>query len=143
MTWNQPGILQVGLLAMVACRAATGFGQNLDIDWHTVDGGGVMWATGAGFELGGTIGQPDPSATAMTGGSFTLEGGFWTVPPCWCMSDLNNDGLLDGLDVQNFVDCMLSSGVNCACADMNQNGLLTATDVGTFVSGLLVGGECP
>ncbi|HVP09683.1 MAG TPA: hypothetical protein VMV94_00680 [Phycisphaerae bacterium] len=129
------------LLAIALAPAA--IADDFSVDWYTVDGGGVMWTSGGSFELGGTIGQPDANAATMTGGSFELSGGFWVVPPCWCLSDLNNDGLLDGLDVQGFVDCVLGSGTNCACADIDRNGLLNVTDVDTFVSGLLVGGECP
>lgn len=46
------------------------------IDWFTVASGGGSSA-GGDFALRGTIGQPD--AGAMSGGSFTLSGGFWAV----------------------------------------------------------------
>ncbi len=46
------------------------------IDWHTIDGGGGA-STGGIHAVSGTIGQPD--AGPMTGGAFTLEGGFWGV----------------------------------------------------------------
>lgn len=123
--------------------ATIALADDLTIDWWTIDGGGVTWSTGGGFELGGTIGQADAGAVAMTGGDFELIGGFWAVPPCWCMSDLNHDGLRDGLDVQGFIDCMLAGGVDCACADLYTDGLLDLNDVATFVSDLLAGGGCP
>jgi hypothetical protein len=47
------------------------------IDWHTMDGGGGTSA-GGGYSLDGSIGQPDASLT-MSGGSFSLLGGFWSV----------------------------------------------------------------
>jgi hypothetical protein len=45
------------------------------IDWYTIDGGGAMNSTGGSYSLGGTIGQPD--AGSLSGGSYTLNGGFW------------------------------------------------------------------
>src|SRR5438477_1677189 len=44
------------------------------IDWLTVDGGGGT-SSGGSFTLTGTIGQPD--AGRLSGGNYTLEGGFW------------------------------------------------------------------
>ena len=46
------------------------------LDWSTIDGGGGT-STGGVYAVTGTIGQPD--AGAMSGGNFTLEGGFWGV----------------------------------------------------------------
>jgi hypothetical protein len=46
------------------------------IDWSTIDGGGGT-STGGVYSVGGTIGQPD--AGAMSGGNYTLQGGFWGV----------------------------------------------------------------
>ena len=111
------------------------------IDWHTIDGGGEMWSTGGTYELGGTIGQPD--AGAMSGGDYTLTGGFWALPPCWCLSDMNNDGLRNGNDIQAFVDCMTGGGSNCACADLDSPAGLDMDDVDDFVTGLLTGEACP
>lgn len=56
--------------AMVtAARAA------YDLSWWTVDGGSANMSGGT-FTLNGTAGQPD--TTQMTGGVYTLTGGFWT-----------------------------------------------------------------
>jgi len=46
------------------------------IDWSTMDGGGGT-STGGGYSVSGTIGQPD--AGVMSGGNFTLQGGFWSI----------------------------------------------------------------
>jgi hypothetical protein len=46
------------------------------IDWFTIDGGGGM-STGGVYSVTGTIGQPD--AVTMSGGNFTLQGGFWGI----------------------------------------------------------------
>ena len=50
--------------------------QNFSIDWFTIDGGGGG-STGGVYAISGTIGQPD--AGTMTGGNYTLVGGFWGV----------------------------------------------------------------
>ena len=70
------------LLTLVALLLLTGgvvhaqAGGGYDLTWSTVDGGGATFSTGSGTSLGGTIGQPD--AGAMTGGAYTLAGGFWS-----------------------------------------------------------------
>lgn len=128
-------------VAIAIISVATAFAQDYDIDWHSVGGGGEMWSTGGPYELSGTIGQPD--AGAMAGGSYTLTGGFWAVPPCWCMADLNGDGFKDAMDIQGFISCMLSNGVHCTCADMDTDGILGMNDVAIFVTDLLAGGNCP
>jgi hypothetical protein len=48
--------------------------QRYSLDWSTIDGGGGTSAGGV-YSVTGTIGQPD--AGTMSGGSFTLQGGFW------------------------------------------------------------------
>lgn len=46
-----------------------------EISWWTVDGGGVTLATGGGYSLDATAGQPD--AGLLEGGGYSLGGGFW------------------------------------------------------------------
>ena len=66
------GLLMVGLLL----AASTVRGQNFSIDWFTIDGGGGT-STGGVYSVSGTIGQPD--AGHMSGGNFTIDGGFWGI----------------------------------------------------------------
>lgn len=47
---------------------------NYTVDWHTIEGGGGA-STGGVYSVSGTIGQPD--AGKLSGGSYTVEGGFW------------------------------------------------------------------
>ena len=47
------------------------------LDWHTIDGGGGT-STGRVYSVSGTIGQPDADVP-MTGGNFSLAGGFWSL----------------------------------------------------------------
>jgi hypothetical protein len=51
--------------------------QTYSINWYKVAGGGGT-ATGGVYSLNGTIGQHDASA-AMTGGAYSLTGGFWAL----------------------------------------------------------------
>src|SRR5258706_1616196 len=64
----------VFLAGLILSAANVVEAQNFSIDWYSIDGGGGT-STNTQFSLTGTIGQPD--AGHMSGGSFTLEGGFW------------------------------------------------------------------
>lgn len=55
----------------------TGVVAGISLDWSTIDGGGGKSAGGA-YSVSGTIGQPD--AGLMSGGTYTLAGGFWGGP---------------------------------------------------------------
>ena len=119
-------------------------GQNYDLSWYTLDGGGATFSTGGTFQLGGTIGQPD-AGSSMNGGTFTLTGGFWTagLGSCTCPGDFDGDGARTGDDIQRFVNCYLAAGSGCACADLTGDGILDANDLSTFVSALLAQTPCP
>src|SRR5208337_826669 len=56
---------------------AIGFAQSYSIDWYKVSGGGST-STGGTYQVSGTIGQHDASG-AMTGGNYSLTGGFWAL----------------------------------------------------------------
>jgi hypothetical protein len=62
-------------VAVAGLAATTGSAQ-FAIDWFTMDGGGGR-STGGVYCVTGTIGQPD--AGTMSGGPYTLVGGFWGV----------------------------------------------------------------
>jgi hypothetical protein len=68
-------IILILLVGAVSSQAQSGGGY--DLTWSTIDGGGATpgGSTGGAYALGGTIGQPD--AGVMSGGSYTLVGGFW------------------------------------------------------------------
>jgi hypothetical protein len=55
---------------------SVGLTQQYSVDWFTIDGGGGT-STGGVFSVSGTIGQPD--AGRMSGGNYTLNGGFWGI----------------------------------------------------------------
>ncbi len=58
----------------VAFRAPA---QSYSINWYKISGGGGT-STSATYQVSGTIGQPDAGG-AMTGGSYSLTGGFWSL----------------------------------------------------------------
>ena len=49
--------------------------QSFSIDRFAIAGGGVTFATGGPYSLGGTLGQP--AVGVSTGGNYELAGGFW------------------------------------------------------------------
>jgi hypothetical protein len=61
---------------LLAMAVSAGHGQNFTLDWSKVDGGGGT-STGGVYSVAGTIGQSDSGH--MSGGNFTLQGGFWSV----------------------------------------------------------------
>jgi hypothetical protein len=66
--------LQVMLIALLGLVGVTAHAQDFAFNWFTINGGGGTSAGGV-YAISGTIGQPD--AGRMTGGHYTLEGGFW------------------------------------------------------------------
>jgi len=61
------------LLPVTVTLAQSGGGY--DLSWSSVDGGGYTFSSGGAYTLGGTVGQPD--AGLLSGGNYTLGGGFW------------------------------------------------------------------
>jgi hypothetical protein len=51
--------------------------QSYSIDWYKVAGGGGT-STGGVYAVSGTIGQHDAGGP-MTGGNYSLTGGFWAL----------------------------------------------------------------
>ena len=68
-------LLLVLPMLVLSTSAGAQSGGEYDLTWSTVDGGGYSFSLGGGYALGGTMGQPD--AGALTGGTYTLGGGFW------------------------------------------------------------------
>lgn len=135
-------VLPVALagFGVVAASAAAGpSGGAFEISWYTIDAGGTSSTIGGNFELAGTIGQPDAGAE-MTGGSFSLTGGFWpglsTTPPC--PADLTGDGILNFFDVSAFLSAF---SANDPLADFTGDGVYNFFDVSAFLSAFAAG--CP
>ena len=66
----------LSLALMIGCASAVAFAQNFAVNWWTIGGGGGT-SSGGAYTVTGTAGQSD--AGRLTGGSFSLEGGFWGV----------------------------------------------------------------
>ncbi|HLH55799.1 MAG TPA: hypothetical protein VKY92_19515, partial [Verrucomicrobiae bacterium] len=64
------------VLVSVLLIAAVGTAQNYSVDWYKISGGGGS-CSGGTYTLTSTIGQHD--ATVMTGGRYSLVGGFWAI----------------------------------------------------------------
>jgi hypothetical protein len=80
---------------ITAAHAQTG--GPYDLSWHNIGPGGS--ASGGSYSLNVSIGQPD--AATMSGGSYTLTGGFLPGgPTCALAGDLNGDGQVTVLDIQ-------------------------------------------
>jgi hypothetical protein len=69
--------LSLFAVAAALLLPAGALAQSYNIDWYKVAGGGGT-STGGVYTVTGTIGQPDASA-AMTGGNYSLTGGFWAI----------------------------------------------------------------
>ncbi|MGA2173964.1 MAG: hypothetical protein ABSH38_03165 [Verrucomicrobiota bacterium] len=65
-------ILLFGLLLPALSQA-----QNFSINWYKIAGGGGA-STNGQYAVTGTIGQPD-AGIAMSGGSYSVTGGFWSI----------------------------------------------------------------
>lgn len=64
-------VILVGLMLLMPCLV-----ESYDLSWWTVNGGGGQ-STGGSYTLTGTAGQPD--AGVISGGAYTLRGGFWNM----------------------------------------------------------------
>lgn len=123
--------------ALILIGSLLGAGATVaaELNWYTVDGGGAYCAGGP-FELAGTIGQPD--AGVMTGGNFTLTGGFWGVTPAGpsAPGDCDGDGDVDLIDFGDFELCLSGpatlSPLGCACADGDGDGDTDLDDFAEF-----------
>ncbi|MCP4658122.1 MAG: hypothetical protein GY856_22150 [bacterium] len=73
--------------ALEAVPAADG---EIELLWYSVDAGGVTASSASGYQLGGTVGQPDAGTGAA--GTYTLTSGFQAV--------LGSDGVIfrDGFE---------------------------------------------
>jgi len=136
-----------GALAMISVAAlAQSDGPpegGFDLSWNTIDCGAGI-STGGSFQLAGTIGQPDAGA-AMTGGSFSIIGGFApgigepTAIPC--PADIFPVGAGDGIVGPGDLGQLLSKWGPCSApcpADLfpvgAPDGIVGPGDLGQLLS---------
>jgi len=96
------------------------YAQTYSIDWYKIAGGGGT-STGATYQITGTIGQPDASG-AMTGGNYSLTGGFWSLIAVVQTAGLPNltithNGNMVSVSWPNTVSCTLQQNANLALAN--------------------------
>jgi hypothetical protein len=127
-------------LMFVAALAGTAGAQTFDLDWYTIDGGGALLSSGGGFELSGTIGQPDAGSLSqsMTSGQFELVGGFWPVAgACICPGDIDGDCQVALADLSQLLSSFgyCSGDVGFApAADFDSSGCVDLADLSYLLS---------
>lgn len=128
-------------LTLGSTLASAQVGGPFDLSWHSIDGGGVMYATGGAFALGGTLGQADASEP-LTGGAFSLSGGFWPgatgIGPCNVADFAPPFGVLNFFDVQTFLAAFAAQEQS---ADLVDDNAWNFFDVQAFLTAFSAG--CP
>jgi len=107
-------ILIFGLLIPAICHA-----QTYAINWYKVAGGGGTSSNGQ-YSVSGTIGQPDASG-AMTGGSYSVTGGFWSL-----IAVVQTEGV-PSLTITHSGNSVIVSWANTGSFTLQQNSNLSAT----------------
>ena len=93
-----------------------------EINWFSIDGGGGE-SVGEGYQLRGTIGQPDASIVSQTadlgeGSFYALAGGYWSTYDI-CVVEL--------YDLHKFVEFWLDSGTGIP-ADLDRDNIVNLHD---------------
>lgn len=120
------------ITTILASTVVAGF----ELTWSTIDGGGAMNATGGNFSLSGTIGQPD--AGLMSGGNYTLVGGFWGVGSCHgnVPVDFDHDCDVDFADLSYLSSCAAGPAgaipPACSNADLDSDGDTDQVEFGVW-----------
>ena len=76
-------LLVIAVLIMIPAVAE---GKQWNLSWFTIDGGGGA-CIGDEWQLQGTVGQAD-AVTLLSGGDFTIAGGFWDPSDPDCLNDI-------------------------------------------------------
>jgi hypothetical protein len=112
---KKKSFLVIGLLILTGVGSGA---QSYSIDWYKIAGGGGT-STGAVYQVSGTIGQPDASG-AMTGGNYSLTGGFWSL-----ISLVQTAGL-PNLTITHSGNTVIISWPNTGSYTLQQNNNLAA-----------------
>ncbi len=110
-------------------------GGPFSLTWSAFGGGGGT-SVGGDFSLSATAGLPD--AGQLSGGTFTVSGGFWQ---CTLIGDFSGNGLIDVGDIVAAADHWQATGASPF--DLDGDGLVTVRDVMLVAapSGRLANGE--
>jgi hypothetical protein len=92
------------------------------IDWHKISAGGASSGTNGAivYSVSGAIGQPD-AGTAMTGGSYALTGGYWSM-----IALVQTTGM-PALTISRSGASVIVSWPNTATCTLQQNNILTTS----------------
>lgn len=110
-----PAILVLMLLYVANPAAALMSSTNYTISTIVISGGGGPM-TSANYLMNGTIGQPSPlidPALPPQSTNYDLLTGFWYTigAGSGCLYDYNDDGDVDGADLEEFLNAYSSSEV--------------------------------
>jgi hypothetical protein len=123
------------LCLLVSVLRLPAFAQSYSIDWYKIAGGGGT-STGGTYQVSGTIGQPDASS-AMSGGRYSLTGGFWSIIAVAQTAGLPNltithSGKSVIISWPNTTSCTLQQNSNVAAsAGWATSGYTITTNNGT------------
>jgi hypothetical protein len=121
------------LIAAAACVSTPAFaGDVLEVTWFTIDAGGTTLASGGSFQLGGTTGQHD--AGAMSGGAFSLVGGFWGGGSAPCRAEWNADDVVNSQDFFDFLTSFFGGQ-----ADFNFDAVTNSQDFFDYLTVFFAG----
>ena len=67
----------IGTLLLTMLVSAQAQSAGYELSWFTVNAGSGV-STGGEYHINGTAGQPNAGLAALSGGEFTLAGGFWS-----------------------------------------------------------------
>ena len=106
------------LFSFLALASLPALAQSYSIDWYKIAGGGGT-STNGQYVLSGTIGQHDAGGP-MTGGNYSLTGGFWAL-----ISVVQTAGL-PNLSVTHSGNSVIVSWPNTGSYTLQQNSVLTS-----------------
>ncbi len=73
------GLLIVGLARPLQAQISA----NYDLEWNTIDNGGMLCGLGGNYQLSAASGQADAN-TLMTSANYALNAGWWNVAAPTC-----------------------------------------------------------
>jgi hypothetical protein len=133
----------LGAIVPVVLLAAAAQAQSLEMNWFTIDSGGVSMSGANNLTLDGTVGQPD--AGPMSGGGFELAGGFWgqlDEPSCWANCDNSTIApVLNVLDFSCFLNKFAAGDAYANCDNSTVAPVLNVLDFACFLNKFAAG--CP
>ena len=106
------------LFSFLASATLPALAQSYSIDWYKIAGGGGT-STNGQYVISGTIGQHDAGGP-MTGGNYSLTGGFWAL-----ISVVQTVGL-PNLSITHSGNSVIISWPNTGSYTLQQNSVLTS-----------------